>query len=228
MLEFIFHRKHRKKNFLFRNQNSLWPFPHTPSFPSTEFIQHAYFLLSSSWSTVTLILCLSNPSSWLTLFYHFSQSDPMCHAVLCLVAQSCPTLCNFMDCSLTGSSVHGDSPCKNTGVGRHALLQGIFLTQGWNPGLPHCRQILYHLSHQGSLRILEWVAYPFTRGISWPRNWTGVCCISGRFFTSWATWEARWTPWGTISTVLYLIPIICSSLNQESQDCWSKGHTNMA
>ena len=43
-----------------------------------------------------------------------------------------------------------DSPCKNTGVGCHALLQGIFLMQGSNPGLPHCRRILYQMSHQGS------------------------------------------------------------------------------
>ena len=43
-----------------------------------------------------------------------------------------------------------DSPGKNTGVGCHALLQGIFLIQGSNPGLPHCRQILYQLSYQGS------------------------------------------------------------------------------
>ena len=43
-----------------------------------------------------------------------------------------------------------DSPGKNTGVGCHALLQGIFPTQGLNPGLPPCRRILYHLSHQGS------------------------------------------------------------------------------
>ena len=69
------------------------------------------------------------------------------NAVLCLVTQSCPTLCNPMDCSLPGSSVHGDSLGKNTGVGCHALLQGIFLTQGSNPGLPHCKQILYYLSH---------------------------------------------------------------------------------
>ena len=55
-----------------------------------------------------------------------------------------------MDQSLPGSSVHGDSPGKNTGVGCHALLQGIFPTQGLNPSLPHCRQILYLLSHQGS------------------------------------------------------------------------------
>ena len=55
-----------------------------------------------------------------------------------------------MDCSLPGSSIHGDSPGKDTGVGFCALLQGILPTQGSNPGLPHCRQILYHLRHQGS------------------------------------------------------------------------------
>ena len=69
---------------------------------------------------------------------------------LCSVAQSRPTLCEPMDCSLPGSSVHGDSPSKNTGVGCHALLQRIFPTQGSNSGLLHCRQILYWLSHQGS------------------------------------------------------------------------------
>ena len=63
-------------------------------------------------------------------------------------AQSCPTLCDPMGCNPPGSSVHGDSPGKNPGVGCHALLQGIFPTQGLNPGLPQCRQILYHLSHQ--------------------------------------------------------------------------------
>ena len=57
---------------------------------------------------------------------------------------------------------------KNIGVGSLSLLQGIFPKQGLNPGLPHCRQILYQLSHKGSPRILEWVAYPFFRGSSWP------------------------------------------------------------
>ena len=66
------------------------------------------------------------------------------------VAQSCPTLCNPMHCSLPGSSVHGNFSGKSTGVGCHFLLQGIFLTQGLNPGLPHCRQMLYWLSCQGS------------------------------------------------------------------------------
>ena len=67
-----------------------------------------------------------------------------------LVTQSCLTLCNPLDCSLTGSSVHGDSPGTDTGVGGHSLLQRIFPTQGMNPGLLHCRQILYSLSQQES------------------------------------------------------------------------------
>ena len=85
-----------------------------------------------------------------------------------------------------GSSVHGDSPGKNIGMGCHACLKGIFPTQGLNPGLRHCRQILYQLSHQKSPRILEWVAYPFSRGSSWPTNQAVVSCIAGGFFTSWA------------------------------------------
>ena len=107
--------------------------------------------------------------------------------VLGFVAQLCLTLCDPTNCSPPGSSVHEDSPSKNTGVGCHALLQGIFPTQELNPGLPYCRQILYCLSHQGSPWILEWVAYPFSRGSSWPRDQTGVSCMAGRFFTSWAT-----------------------------------------
>ena len=103
---------------------------------------------------------------------------------------SCVLLCDPMDCNPPGSSVHGDSPGRNTGVGCQALLQRIFQTQGINPGLRHCRQILDCLSYQGSPRILEWVAYPFSRGSSRPRNRTGVSCIVGRFFTNWATREA--------------------------------------
>ena len=76
-------------------------------------------------------------------------------AVLCLVAQSCPTLCDPMDCSLPGSSANGYSPGKCTRVGCHALLQGIFLTQGLNSDIPHCTWILYFLSHQGSPRVLD-------------------------------------------------------------------------
>ena len=53
-----------------------------------------------------------------------------------------------------------NSPGQNTGVGSLSLLQGIFPTQGSNPGLLHCRQILYQLSHHGSPRILEWQPIP--------------------------------------------------------------------
>ena len=79
---------------------------------------------------------------------------------------------------------------QNTGVGNLSFLQGIFPTQGSYPGLMHCRQILYQLSHKESPRILEWVAYPFPSGSSQTRNWTTVSCIAGGFFTNWAIREA--------------------------------------
>ena len=69
-----------------------------------------------------------------------------------LVAQSCPTLCNPMVAKLLCPR---DYPGKNTGVVCHAFLQGIFLTQGLKLGLLHCRQILYHLNHQGSISKLN-------------------------------------------------------------------------
>ena len=83
-----------------------------------------------------------------------------------------------------------NSPGQNTGVGSQPFLQGIFPTQGSNPGVPHCKMLLYHLSRQGSPRILEWAAYPFSSGIFQLRNQTGVSCITGWFFISWATREA--------------------------------------
>ena len=68
--------------------------------------------------------------------------------VCLLVFQLC--LCNSVDYSPPGSYVHGDSPGMNAEVGSHSLLQGIFPTQGSNPGLLHCRRILYCLNHPGS------------------------------------------------------------------------------
>ena len=79
---------------------------------------------------------------------------------MCLVIQSCLTLCDLMDYSPPGCSVLADSPGKNTGVGCHALLQGIFPTQGLNPGLLYCRQFLYHLSHQESSVMTSTMIYP--------------------------------------------------------------------
>ena len=84
-----------------------------------------------------------------------------------------------------------NSPGQNIGMGSLSILQGIFPTQGPNPGLPHCRPILYQLSYQGSPRILEWVAHPIASGSSWPRNRTRVSCIAGGFFINWAMREAH-------------------------------------
>ena len=88
-------------------------------------------------------------SDWLKSRVGFhSQGHPVGQFISKVkVIPSCLTLCDPMNCSLPGFSVHGDSPGKNTGVGCHALLQGIFLTQGSNLGLLHCRWILYGLSH---------------------------------------------------------------------------------
>ena len=104
---------------------------------------------------------------------------------------TCGLSCSVMSDSL---QLHGlsparllcpwDSPGKNTGVGCYALPQSVFPTHWLNPGLPHCRQILYHLSHQENPRILERIAHPLSRGSSWPRNRAGVSCIAGGFFTS--------------------------------------------
>ena len=103
---------------------------------------------------------------------------------------------------------------KNTGVGRLFLVQRIFPAQELNRGLLHCRQILYWLGYKGSPkwkwksfncirlcnpmdckilqpRILEWVAFPFSRRSSQPRDQTQVFCIADRFFTSWATRKAQ-------------------------------------
>ena len=77
------------------------------------------------------------------------------------VAQSCPALCDPMD-----YTVHGILQVRILEWVAVSLLQGIFPTQGLIPGLPRCRWILYQLSHKGSPRILEWVAYPFSRGSS--------------------------------------------------------------
>ena len=123
-------------------------------------------------------------------------------------SEGCSVMSNFLQPHGLPSS--RKSPCQNTGVGGHSLLQWIFPTQGLNPGLPHCKLILYQLSHQGSPRILEWGAYPFSRGSFQSRNRTGVSCISGGFFTSWATREVNiqplleihtWWPMSILSSV---------------------------
>ena len=128
----------------------------------------------------------------------FEEKEPSSYfslcAVLCLVSHWCSTLWDPMDYSPPGSSVHGDSLAR--------ILEWVAMSSSRGSsqprdqtGLPHCRRILYHLSHQGSPWMLEWVAYPFSRGSSWPRNQTGVSYNAGRFFASWATRGAHFSPY---------------------------------
>ena len=134
-------------------------------------------------------------------------------------------------CSVMSDSLwlHGlyspwNSPGQNTEMGSLCLLQGIFPTQGSNPGLLHCRRILHQLSHKGSPRVLEWVACPFFRGSSRPRNWTRVSWNAGGFFTNWAIREAHMVLVGRdltlfLCTWIYSCPRtfwlkVCSSSHQ--------------
>ena len=100
-----------------------------------------------------------------------------------------------------------NSPGQNTRGGSLSPLQGIFPTQGSNPDLPHCRQILYQLSHKESPWILEWVAYPFSSKSSQPRNRTRVSCIVGGFFPNWAIrWALfNYNPFKYFFQALYLL-----------------------
>ena len=150
----VSHLTHRKKTTKFSQRSQVTAL--------SFFLSHS---LCSTLTDLLLFLTTCQPHSYVKTFLMAvpSTSDVLPYQILPnphvgLVAELCPTLCNPMDCRLPGSSVHGDSPGKNTRVGCHTLLQGIFPTQGLNPRLPHCRWILYQLSHQGNPRILEWVA----------------------------------------------------------------------
>ena len=148
-------------------------------------------------------------------FYQHFNNPPRPFVVLSLSGRCCAVLSHsVMSDSLCThglsptDSVHEDSPGQNTGVDSCSLLQGIFPTQELNPGLPCCRWILYHLSHQGSPRILEWVAYPFSRGSFQSRNWTGVSCITVIFFTLWATREALSSQYLPVITHIFFLVFV--------------------
>ena len=128
-----------------------------------------------------------------------------------LIAQSCLTLCDPMDCSTPGSSVHEDSLGKNTGEGCNALLQEILPTPASNPGLLYCRWILYQLSCQGSPRFtvlpsrfshVQLCATPWTAayqaslsmGFSRQEHWSGLPSPSPRFTVGELQWWLLF-PW---------------------------------
>ena len=106
-----------------------------------------------------------------------------------------------------------DSPGSNTGVGCHFLLQGIFPTQGWNPGLLHCRQILYQLSHKGSPRILGVGSLSLLQWI-FPTQESNQGLLHCRQETNWAFYQMSYQgslpfPINLYKTVKYIL--ICST-----------------
>ena len=115
---------------------------HWPNLEEIIWVGQTIWNNKSLYVIVQVFKLFWEPPAWVLLF-----------SVLLCCAQSCPTLCNPVDCNPPSCSVHGDSPGKTTGVGCHTLFQGIFPTQGANPALPKCRQILYQLSHQAQFLL---------------------------------------------------------------------------
>ena len=113
------------------------------------------------------------------------------------VAQLCLTLCDPMDSS------PWNSPGQNTGVGSLSLLQGIFSTQGLNPGIQP-RSPLYQLSHEGSSRILEWVAYPFSSRSSYSGIEPGSPALQGDSLPT----QLSGREWSLKYSVLSVFPLL--------------------
>ena len=99
-------------------------------------------------------------------------------------------LCNTVGCSPPGSFVHGGFSRQEYWRGLPCPPPGDLPNLGIDPRSPTLQAILYQPCHKRSLRILEWVAYPFSSRPFWPRNRTAVSCIAGGFFTNWAMREA--------------------------------------
>ena len=136
-----------------------------------------------------------------------------------------------------------NSPGQNTGVSSLSLLQGIFPTQGSSPGHPHYRWILYQLSHKGSLRTLDWVAYLFSSGSSQPRDQTTLQVdsyqlshrVSPRIlewvnylFSSGSSWPRKWTGISWIAGGFFTNWAKREDLNQSVNQSWGLDNCFMA
>ena len=123
--------------WIFLTQESNWGLLHC-----------RWILYQLSYQGSTMDISRSHQSWWIIWAKHWATFPSFVEPSFVLGMHACLILCSPMDCNPPASSVHGDSPGKNTEVGCHALLQGIFPTQGSKPVLLHCRWILYHLNHQ--------------------------------------------------------------------------------
>ena len=126
------------------------------------------------WTRVSCISCIGRQ----TLYHWAAWQVPYGRESESEVAQSCPTLCNSVDCSLPGSSVHGILQARVLEWVAIAFSrrsgEGSILTQGLNPGLLRCRQILYHLSQH----YYDWTAnievsekYTYFQTLKWKVKW---------------------------------------------------------
>ena len=134
----------------------------------------------------------------------FLPSEFNAFVIWCSVIQSCPTLRDPMDCSLPGSSVHGDSPGKNTGVGCHFLLQEIFPTQGSNPCLLHLQEILYHqATREAPIHNFNWVSLIT---IYWVLDIVNFMLLSIVLFLF--PFKEYWHPWQPVklNSLCHLVP----------------------
>ena len=141
-----------------------WPGSTVMGFSSEEYWMGYHALLQG-----ILLTQGSNPHllhlKWILYYWATKESE----------SESCSVVSDSLQPHGLYSPWHSSG--KNTGVGSLSLIQGIFQTQGLNPGLPHCRWILYQLSHKGNPRILQSVVYPFSSRSSQPRNPITVSCI---------------------------------------------------
>ena len=125
--------------------------------------------LQYSWASLVAQLVKNLPVMWETWVRPLGWEDSL--------EKGKATHSNIWPGGFHGLHSPWNSPGQNAGVGSLSLLQGIFPTQGLNPGIPHYRQILYQLSHKGSPRILEWIAVSSSGGSSSPRDQTCISCI---------------------------------------------------
>ena len=137
-----------------------------------------------------MVILRHQSSIFSVIVFHASTPCKSC-SVICL------TLCDHKD-----YTVHGILQARILEGVAIPFSRGIIPTQGSNPGLPHYRWILYQLSCQQSPRILEWVAYPFSRRSSQPSNQTRVSCIAGKKWKSLSSvwlFETLWiySPWNS-------------------------------
>ena len=132
------------------------------------------------------------------------------HWWLCLVAQSCSTLCNPMDCNPPGSSVHGDFPGKNTGVACHTLLQMNLPNSKIKLRSPALQMDSLPSEPPGKAKNIGVGSLSLLQGIFPTQESTRISCVAGGFFTSWALREAPYLP--LLRSFIFLIQLWVTSV----------------